>query len=465
MAEKRPNNAIVSIIVIFSLYAFISQYAYVSIIAGLALATIVALLWTPRIPPMLPYLFAYQFLQIFGAIWYADFLHQPLDSLYESIDSEFLVMFTLIQLVLMAGLASFVFKMKKVPGLDDLRAAVMELDVKKVLTAYVITSLFFPILISATRSISSVSQLIQSFAVIKKLFLIMLLFIVFLRKTQYRNLIIFIFIAEFILSFVSYFSSFKEIFVYILIAYLTVFPNIKTKAIVRLLPFVVFVVVLMVFWSSIKNDYRNYLNQGSRQQEISVSTSDALNYVADQAEAYDANAFSEGGEILLHRMQYMQQYSSVYSRVPSVIPFDEGKNTSSALTFLLMPRTFSDNKGILDPSTKASYYTGKTFTDAAHGTSISMGYFCDFYIDFGLWGMIIPLLIIAFGIGKAASYIMNNKRYNLIFTYCLFIAVFMSLGTFESDIIFYLGSIRNYVVVLLLGNWLIFPRLNKYIKA
>jgi len=53
----------------------------------------------------------------------------------------------------------------------------------------------------------------------------------------------------------------------------------------------------------------------------------------------------------------------------------------------------------------------------------------------------------------------------LIFTYCLFIAVFMSLGTFESDIIFYLGSIRNYVVVLLLGNWLIFPRLNKYIKA
>ncbi|MBN9482699.1 MAG: hypothetical protein J0H46_05065 [Bacteroidetes bacterium] len=465
MAEKRPNNAIVSIIVIFSLYAFISQYAIVSIIAGLTLAAIVAFLWTPRIPPMLPYLFAYQLLQIFGAIWYADFLGKPLDSLYESVDSEFLIIFTLMQLALMAWLASVVFKMKKVPRLDDLRAAVMELDVKKVLTAYVITSIIFPILISATRSISSVSQLIQSFAVIKKLFLIMLLFIVFLRKTQYRNLIIFIFIAEFVLSFVSYFSSFKEIFIYVLIAYLTVFPNIKTKTIVRLLPFVVFVIVLMVFWSSIKNDYRNYLNQGSRQQEISVSTSDALNYVADQAEAYNADAFSEGGEILLHRMQYMQQYSSVYSRVPSVIPFDDGKNTTSALTFLLMPRTFSDNKGILDPSTKASYYTGKTFTDAAHGTSISMGYFCDFYIDFGLWGMIIPLLIIAFGIGKAASYIMNSTRYNLIFTYCLFIAVFMSLGTFESDIIFYLGSIRNYVVVLLLGNWLIFPRLNKYIKS
>lgn len=465
MSDRIKNNAIGPIIVIFGLYAFLSQYPAITIIAGVTLAIIVAVLWTPRIPPMLPYIFAYQFLQIFGAVWFADFLHKPLDIVFESLDAEFLVTFTLMQLALMAWFTSAVFKVKKVPSLDDLRAAVMELDVKKVLTAYVVTSLIFPILISATRSISSVNQLVQSFAVIKKLFLIMLLFIVFLRKTQYRNLIIFIFVAEFILSFVSYFSSFKEIFVYILIAYLTVFPNIKAKAIARLLPFVGFIVIMLVFWSSIKMGYRNYLNQGSRQQEISVSASDALNYVADQAEAYDADSFAVGGEILLHRMQYMQQYSSVYSRVPSVIPFADGENTASALTFLLVPRTFSDNKGILDPSTKASYYTGKTFMNASQGTSISMGYFCDFFIDFGLWGMIVPLLIIAFGVGKAAAYIMTNKRYNLIFTYCLFIAVFMSLGTFESDIIFYLGSIRNYVVVLLLGNWVIFPRLNKYIKS
>ena len=63
------------------------------------------------------------------------------------------------------------------------------------------------------------------------------------------------------------------------------------------------------------------------------------------------------------------------------------------------------------------------------------------------------------------SYIINSNKYNLIFTYSLFIGTILSCGTFESDIIFYLGSVRNYTVFMLLRNFLLFPYLNKYVKA
>jgi hypothetical protein len=151
--------------------------------------------------------------------------------------------------------------------------------------------------------------------------------------------------------------------------------------------------------------------------------------------------------------------------VPGFIPFENGKNITGTIEFLTMPRFLNPDKKILDPSSKTSYYTGKRFANAEQGTSISMGYFCDLYIDFGLWLMFIPLLVITFMIGKVSNYIINSDKYNLIFTYYLFIGTILSCGTFESDIIFYLGSVRNYTVFMLLGNFFLFPYLNKYVKA
>ena len=292
----------------------------------------------------------------------------------------------------------------------------------------------------------------------------MLVFLLLLTKTKYKPVIIGILIVEFVLSFVSFFSSFKEIFVIILIVYFTVFPKIKSGVLLRIAPLVAMLMVMLIFWSSIKVGYRDFLNRGTRQQVVSVDKFEALNYIGDRVVSYDMDSLRAGTEVLLSRMQYMENYTSVYTRVPAIIHFANGANIMSALTFIGVPRSFVDDKAILDPSTKASYYTGRNFANAEQGTSISMGYFADMYIDFGLFAMILPLLIITYIMSKMAVYVFS-KNYNLIFTYSLFIGVFLSLGTFESDIIFYLGSLRNYFITLLLCHYFVFPRISKAIKA
>lgn len=464
--KLKDNTSFITLLLFASVaYGLFSQYLWVSVVGGISLAVIISQLWKPYIPPVLLYLFGYHWIQIFGSVIYADYLGKTLDVLYDSKEAEILVAATLGQLTLMASFLSRVFKPAFSPDLDTLKAAAEKLDTKKIITAYIVTTLIFPTLIAITYSNSSLNQLVQSFAVLRKVLLMMLIFTFFLKKTGYRNMIILIVVLEFVLSFVSYFSSFKEVIFFVVLTYLTVNPYFDNKLILRLIPIGIFLVFFMIFWSSVKGGYRAFLNQGSMKQEVRVSTGDAFDYLGEKATEFDTDSFKTGGEVLLHRMQYMQQYSTVYARVPDIIEHSNGENLSSTISFLFLPRFLNPNKSRLDPSTKTSYYTGRQYKNAEQGTSISMGYFCDLYIDFGILLMIIPLMIITFLIGKAANYIVNNKQYNLIFVYSLFIGIFLSMGTFESDIIFYLGSVRNYIVFMILGKIFIFAWLNKYVTS
>ena len=53
------------------------------------------------------------------------------------------------------------------------------------------------------------------------------------------------------------------------------------------------------------------------------------------------------------------------------------------------------------------------------------------------------------------------KKYNTVFVYAILIGFFLHSGTLESDIVFFLGMIRNLIAIFLIGNWFIFPWLNK----
>lgn len=423
--NKRVINA-APILLIFILYSFLSQYMLLTLLAGVLLVLIINLLFKPYIPPVVVYLFFFHWIQIFGAVLYCDFLGQPFEIVFESIDTDYLFAVTMLQICVMVYTYSRVSKFNFVPSLEALENAINSINIKRLLTVYFASTFIFPTLIAATYSDASISQIVLSFAVIRKVLLLMLIFIVFLRKTKYTNLIIGIIVLEFVLSFASYFSNFKEIIICVVIVYLTVKPYVKTRQILRLLPFGVIFIVFMTFWSSVKDSYRAYLNGGTRSQFVSVSGFDALDFLTTKATEFGVDSMRTGGELLLHRVQYMQQYSLVYSRVPRFIPYRNGENLTETITFLLVPRLLVDEKKILDPSLKTSYYTGKNFAAAEQGTSISMGYFCDLYVDFGLWFMFIPLLFITYGIATVSNYIINSDKYNILFTYSLFIGTILS---------------------------------------
>ncbi|MCB0698341.1 MAG: hypothetical protein KDC11_00775 [Chitinophagaceae bacterium] len=453
-----PKNMLgrveVYILLCFLLYGFASQYLLLSLLGGVVLIILLKQLWRPHVPPVLLYLLGFHWLQVFFSIVYADFVGVTMDRLYDSHDTETLLTITLVQIALMAMLLSrFVNKTYDNISLEKLRNVAYKFNVRNLIVCYIGSAILLPFILSYASVSASVGQLVRSMFAVKSLFLALLFFILLLRKTKYRWLIIGIFIADFLLSFASFFSDFKQLIILVVLVYFTLITKLKNKNIARAIPAGILLVVFLAFWSHIKVGYRSYLNQGTNKQVVAVSSTDALSYLFDRVGDFNFASLKNGATILLSRIQYMERYSEVYKRVPSVIEHQGGRELEKALTFIFVPRILNANKGINDVSVRTSYFTGKRFSTAAQGTSISMGYFCDLYIDYGLFWMFLPLIGITILLGYLYQYIISfsGRNYNVLFNYSLMIAIILNLGTFESDIIFFLGMIRNNTAFLVLG--------------
>jgi hypothetical protein len=446
-----------------TVYGYFSRYFLLSVEAGVVLALITSLMLRPYTPPSLFYFFLFQWIQVFAIIIYADYKNENIESFIDTNNSGNYILMTFIHLGAMA-VAAGIFQ----ANLESFRMTILRgaarLNTRNVLIGYVLCTLFFPTLMAFTRSMSSVNQLVESLTVLRKVFLVMLIFSLFLKR-EWRAMIIVILFVEFMLGFVSYFSSFKDVPLFILLVYLTLNPKIKASLVLKTAPLVLALFVALVYWSYVKPDYRDYLNGGSRKQEVTVSKQEALNFLWVRAKEFDKEQMQAGMETLIDRVQAMRYFLEVSSRVPEYVAYTRGDNCTAAVKFVMVPRFISENKGILDPSTKLMHFSGKKYATAEEGTSIAMGYFTDFYVDFGLWYMILPVIILGLILGVANRFLINLRTsYNPLFVYSLVIAVFLSMGTLESDIVFVLGYIRNYAVMILLGYWVYFKWINRFIS-
>ena len=447
----------------FALYGVFSQYFILVIFAYISVIFVFKCLWKPYTPPVLFLFLFFHWTQVFCTILYADFKGRPIDVLFKSKDIETLFSLTFLQIVIGAlVLGAFVNKQKISIGKYDLGVAAGKLNEQRIIIGYLVSAVISPIILASTVS-SSLFQLAIMFITIKYVFICLMVFLLLLTKPKNRLLIIGILLLDFILSFSSYFSDFKTILFIWLIIYATINPYIKANNLYRLVAIIIVLIAFFSFWSYVKDDYREYISKGKRQQVVAVSTSDALGYLGERLSDFNGLALREGASIFLLRLQYMEQYCRVFNNVPDKLPHRNGADFENTIEFLLVPRVINANKEIKDASKRTQMYTNRRVSTAAQGTSISMGYFCDLYIDFGLYIMILPLIFIFFLIGSLYKWIMYLKKYNLLLIYSMLIGIFLSIGTFESDIIYFLGSIRNYAVFVLLGVWIFFKPLNKFI--
>lgn len=456
------SNVEGSIMLAFGVYSMFSQYTLLTLLAGGVFIFLIKNLWKAYVPPVFLFIIVFHWLQVFGSIVFADVKGRPLAELYNSYDLRTLFTYTFIHI----GIMGYVFSRflhKQYFTKEKLYEAVNKIDSNKTLIAYVAASVILPVIYSTMSRSAALSQIADTIFVIKSTLLVLLLFILFMKKTQNRTYIIVFVSIDFILSLTSFFSDFKTYFFLLIIIFLTITPRLKSSTYVKIILSITGLIVFMSFWSYTKSSYREYLNQGTGMQEVNVSTTQALLYMFQRAQGFDLKAIGVGSEIFLSRLQYMQRYAEVYRNVPEIIPHQGGKELEESITFLLVPRFLNPDKGTKDASAKTAYYTRRNFHRASQGTSISMGYFCDLFIDFGLFWMTLPLIGIALLLGWLYKFILGKKQYNKLFTYSLLISVFISLGTFESDTLYYLGMLRNNVAFLILCYAFVFPPLHKYI--
>lgn len=188
----------------------------------------------------------------------------------------------------------------------------------------------------------------------------------------------------FLCGFLGFFAGFVPLFFLIFLAILSM-VKITFKTMLLAVTLGAAFLYVALFWTAVKPDFRAYLNQGTNAQVVLVSKWEAFSFLLDFAKNYQNSM--DNFIILMNRIGYIDYFSSVLDYVPRAVNFEYGALSRRALTFNLIPRMFNPEKEVLDDSVDLIRYSGNSYKTREEGTSISMGLFSYFYVDYGPWGM------------------------------------------------------------------------------
>ncbi len=159
-------------------------------------------------------------------------------------------------------------------------------------------------------------------------------------------------------------------------------------------------------------------------------------------------------------------FSHVLERVPTLIPHEQGRLTLRAITHVVQPRFIFPHKTNLGgDSWLVRKYAGIRVADEKQGTSVGLSYMAQFYIDFGMPGMFVPLLLYGFLVGIIYQSIRLAAPSPLFFqstTMVLFLQHFMS---YEGEIAKLLGGLTQTWLFFLLFLYVCAPWLHRHLLA
>jgi hypothetical protein len=400
------------------------------------------------------------FLQIIAAVWQANSVHKDVN--FRSPYMSDAIIASLIGLVVM--FIPIIYFQNKLPSLSlkRLKGEANKLSTNNTFKCYLAAFFITNFLSSIAFIFGGFTQVIFSLVKIKWLFFLLFGYQSIL-KNEKKKIFYFFVVLEFVSGFYSFFSEFKTVIYFLVVLLLGLLEIINFKKLIYGGIIAGSLLIFALFWTGIKGEYRSFLNKGSKQQVTSESQEDALNKLYDLSSNVDEESLNSSEYKFLDRLQYTYHFAKTIERVPSVIPFQNGKNWMDNIEFVTTPRILNPNKPTFDATEKTKKYTGLAYAGRMSGASFSLGYFAECYIDFGLWGMMFPLFLIGLMYGITYWYLMRNSSGNYIFNYCVAGAFFLEFFAFEMDGTFLLGRFLATLVTFIFLIKFFFPWVIKYI--
>ena len=300
----------------------------------------------------------------------------------------------------------------------------------------------------------SVRQLFLAGASIQWIGIFLLAYVCLSQKRGLSYLLVAVGI-EVALGFTGFFGEFRIVFLVLFVAFASAKPKLHFSSVAAIVVAAAFALLLTVFWSAIKTDYREYINKGSAAQVVLVPLEDRFRFLADRVSNADANTMTKGMDLLLRRISYVEFFGATLNFVPDGRPHENGAMTMAAVTHIFFPRLLFPDKAPLPNDTAVTVaYTGLPI-EVRPGTSVSIGYAGELYIDFGVLGMMACMGILGFFYGEASRYIQQRFSSALI-AYGATIALLMPGFYFETSLPKVLGGvITSFLVLLLMGKFVL----------
>ncbi|MHB2169122.1 hypothetical protein [Alsobacter sp. R-9] len=189
----------------------------------------------------------------------------------------------------------------------------------------------------------------------------------------------------------GFFSDFKFVFLASIAAVAGTAPRLSLRNSIALGAMAVLLVIFGAVWSAVKGDYRAFLAGGRAEQVVTVDYETRMRELFTRSMSLSGEDLAEGFDSMFRRISYVEFFGIVLNVVPRTKPHTEGEILLDALVRPAMPRILFPDKAVINDTDRTNEFTGGWAGDQP-GTSISIGYLGEFYIDFGIAGMLATTL-------------------------------------------------------------------------
>jgi hypothetical protein len=352
------------------------------------------LLWRPGHPALLMFAALFQWLQAFTPVLSANLEGVTLEEKFGGPELELAAWYSLGTVV---ALSVGVWVVRHYSGRSlsplVLRQESARLDTTRLFFAYFIASAASVVIIFIADRAGGLRQPILAFSSIKWVPIFLLAWTT-LQHRRSANMLLIVVAIEIVMGLTGFFSTFKSILFMMIVVGLGTTIDDRRIRIGPVLTYGLLCLLLAAFWQTIKVDYRAFLNQGTGQQIVQVPVMDRLVFLGRATTNVTPEDLWHGSVDGLLRLGYIEYFAYSIRNVPSRIPYQNGDLWFGAIKHTLIPRIFSANKEVIDISARTNKFTLRAVAGHTQGTSISIGYPGESYIDFGPIGMYFPIFFL-----------------------------------------------------------------------
>jgi hypothetical protein len=447
------------LVAVIAVVSLLSSNPRLTAAALLSLMAYAVLVWRRGEPPIFFFALFSQWTEVATVILQADAARQHLNDYSMMPEMERAVWLGLAGLLVLAvGMRVGLRRLGSIDG-RVIMAEVSRFSIPRIFFFHVATFSLSLVVKGMMWMTPRLAQILLAFFNMKWVFFFLLAYVSLLRREK-RWMLFVSFVLEVAFGMISFFSEFKQPFFVLIIVYLSLGRRFSKARIFKAALLSVVVFFLGIMWSSVKSEYRNYINEGTGEQVATVSVPERISKILSLYSNLEFDTLDQGTDQLLKRISYVEFFAITLYNVPAEIPHENGKLLGAALMHVLMPRLFFPDKPIVDQTELTSRYTGLEFGE---NTSVSLGYMAEAYIDFGM-GMFIPVFVLGWLWGTIYKLFVTRARVK-IFGYIFACPVLLLATVFGTNQVILIGGVLMSFFVMMAVMRLGSPMIDRWLST
>src|SRR6266446_3537745 len=299
-------------------------------ISIIILTCCIQLLWRRGEPPVLVFACAMQWLQATAVIFYTNFYNVSLEQAGGGPELETATWLSVIAvLVLTLGMRLALLGCRRSQH-AQIVAEVFRVNIAKAFVFYIVSFAISTVAARVAFEVPGLTQLIYALIALKWTAVFVLAYCAIEQRAGYFFLTIAI-TLELTIGLLGFFAGFKSIFFILLVVALASPFAFRGRRLAFTVSTGLALFFFGVVWSAVKNDYREFLNEGSGQQEVVVSVEQRVVKLSDLMTGFNWDNFTDGLDAMVLRVSYVKLFALTLMNVPAAVPYEHGSLWLGAL--------------------------------------------------------------------------------------------------------------------------------------